>query len=439
MSAQPTTAPREIVPFWNRLREVTLYPAHASSMATIVLLALAKLVVFIPMGLIAVILSLMVTVAMYKYAFECLRATANGYPSPPEIGMSVDSSLGWKQVRLIVIFVVVAGIGLALLGPKLGTVLLIFLGASLPGATMTLAMEESLLSALNPAKWFEIFARIGWPYLAVVLLCLVISMSQGYGAALAARFLPLGFAVVAVALISNYGLVVMFHLMGYLIYQYHDEIGFEPDAPQVAKLMAKPDPDQEILDEAMAMVRDGKPEDATNLLRIRLRSAGGTPAVHAQYRKLLNLSGDKTELIHHGREYLSILLAQEKDRPALDLLRECQAIDPAFAPAESEQVTRLAQKAAKWGQPQVALRLLSGFHKRFPKSKDIAQNYLLAATLFHERMNQDEQACTLLRFLKATYPSDPLMPEIDTKLTEIQRMMSAAKPASKPAPPLKPG
>ncbi|MDR3385611.1 MAG: hypothetical protein P4L92_01055 [Rudaea sp.] len=424
MSARLTATSAPIVPFWNRLREITLYPAHMGAMSTIVVLALCRLVIYLPFG---GLLAMLVTVAMYKYAFECLRATANGYLQPPEIGMSVENSLAWKQIWLILIFVLVAAFGLVLLGPAGGLILVLFLGFSLPGATMTLAMEESLASALNPGKWVAIFTRIGWPYLAVVGLCLVVSLSQSYAALLVAKILPGFVSVIAVSFISNYALVVTFHLMGYLIYQYHDAVGFVPSAPQLSRMMAKPDPDQDVLDEAGTLVRDGKPEAATQLLRSHLRGRGGTAAVHTQYRKLLRIADDKEELLRHGHEYLNILLAQDKDRLALDLLRDCQTLDPTFAPVDADQVTNLACKATHLGQPQVALRLLSGFHKRFPKSKDIPRNYLLVANLLHERMNQDEQACTLLRYLKATYPQHPLAPEFGTQLAAIERMMSVAR------------
>src|SRR5581483_7022382 len=287
--------------------------------------------------------------------------------------------------------------------------------------------EESFASALNPGKWISIFARIGWPYLAAVGFCLVVSLSEAYAAVLIANILPQFVAVVVVAIVSNYGLVMTFHLMGYLIYQYHDELGHVPDAPQLSRTLTPPDPDQELLDQAAAYVRDGKPENATELLRGHLRARGGTQAVHTQYRKLLRLADNKDELLNHGRDYLNILLEQGKDRLALELLRECQAIDPAFAPAEAGRVTEVAHKAAQLGQPQVALRLLAGFHKRFPKSKDIPRNYLLCATLLHERMNQDEQAVTLLKYLKQAFPDDALMPEIDAKLATIERIMAAAK------------
>jgi hypothetical protein len=437
MSAQPAPPPLAIVPFWNRLREITLYPAQMGSMITIVILSICQLVVFLPGILLPFVLALLVTVAMYKYAFECLRATANGNMQPPEIGMSVDASLGWKQIWLMLILIVVAAFGARLLHPVLAIALIVFIGFSLPGATMTLAMDQSLGSALNPAKWISICTRIGWSYLALVFLCLVIFLSEAYAAALVQKFLPRFVATVGVAFVSNYAVVVMYHLMGYLIYQYHDAVGFEPAAPQLARLKARPDPDQELLDQVGALVREGKPEAATEMLRVHLRSRGGTDSVHTQYRKLLRLTDDNTELLRHGQEYLNILLAQDKDRIALELLRECQALDSTFAPSDAEQITRLAHKAAQLGQPQVALRLLSGFHKRFARSSDIPRNYMLVANLLHERMNEDAKACGVLQYLKTTYPEHVLMPEIDAQLAQIQRIMATAGSAKAGAQPAK--
>ncbi len=434
MSAQPSATPPAIVPFWNRLREVMLYPAHGGAMATIVLLALGRLLVFLPF--VGWILAILAIVAMYRYAFECLRASADGYLQPPEVGMSVDRSVGRKYIWLMLILFFIALCGIALLGPVLGLILMLFIGISLPGATMTLAMEESLSSALNPGNWISIFARIGWPYLAVVGLCLVIALSQAYASMFVVKIVPPFLAVLLIGIISNYALVMTFHLMGYLLYQYHDEIGFVPTAPHLERQMVKADPDQVVLDEAGALVSDGKTDEATELLRKQLRR-GGTPAVHAQFRKLLRLGDNKAELLDHGRDYLNILLDQGKDMPTgaqvandrsiLDVLRECQTLDPAFSLGTADRVMQLAHKVAQKVQPQAALLLLSGFQERFPKSQYVAQGTLLAATLMHEDTGQDEQALVLLKNLKTTLPSDPLMPEVDAKIALIERMLAAIK------------
>jgi len=429
MPAPSLAPPTPVIPFWNRLRDITRYPAHMSAMITIVILAVAKLAIFLPFGRILVLL---VTVAMYRYAFECLRATANGYMEPPEIAQSTDPGVGWKQIWLMLIFIVVTVVGAVVFGPRVGVILMLFLGICLPGATMTLAMDESLAGALNPAQWVAIITRIGWAYLAVVGLCLIIVMSQMYAGALAARVLPPFIALIVVGIIANYALVMTFHLMGYLIYQYHDAVGFQPESPQVLRPLGKLDPDQDLLDEAAAFVRDGNPEHATELLRAHLRGRGGSHAVHTQYRKLLALANDRDGLLRHGHDYLHILMAQEQDRLALGLVRECKRLDPAFGPTDAGQITQLAKLAAQGGEAQLALSLLSDFHQRFPKSRDIPQNYLLAAILLHERIGQDEQARNLLTYLKGSYPGDPLMADIDARLALIDRTMAIArKPVAK--------
>ena len=399
----------EIVPFWNRLREISLYPAKAGALSMIVILALCHLVRFLPFG---GFLDIFVWVAMYKYAFECLRASADGRLEPPEISVAVDDDLGWKQIWLQAGFLVLAFLGVLVLGPVGGLVVMLVLGLAWPGAIMSLAMDESLGHALNPGTWLAIFARIGWPYLAVVALYFVFFASQSYAQALAIQFLPTFFAVIVVSFISHYAIVATFHLMGYLIYQYHAEVGYEPVAHAAPIRRAIDDPDQNLLDEAAALVRDGKPEAACDLLSQQLRGRGGSEAMHTQYRKLLALLGKRDEQIRHGREWISILLAQDKDRRAVDVARECLDLDPAFELAEPDDVARVAQKAVDMGVTQVALKLVSGFYKRHPKHRDVPQNCLIAAKVLAERMGKDDTARALLDRIIPAFPAHPLLPEI---------------------------
>jgi tetratricopeptide (TPR) repeat protein len=297
---------------------------------------------------------------------------------------------------------------------------------------MTLAMEESLVEALNPIKWLAIMTGVGWPYLAVIGLCLVIFLSEGYAAYAVKGLLPLPVAIVAIGIISNYALVMTFHLMGYLLYQYHEEIGFVPEAAKIERPTMKADPTQVSLDEVGALVREGKLEEATERVRGMLRGHGGSPAVHAQYRKLLRAADNKAGLLEHGRDDIVNLIDRDDDRAAVELLRECQALDPAFAPATALQVTKLAHMASRQNQPQAALLLVQDFHERFPKSQYVAANCLLAAEVLHEHMSQDEKACELLRYVKANAPDDPLMPEIDAKLQAIERMIAATRKPERP-------
>ncbi len=424
MPASMTSESAPIVPFWNRLPAMVRYPAHMGSLITIILLGLARVLGLVPLGFVWMLL---VTVAMYRYAFDCLLATADGRMEPPEVSVTDDSGLGWKLIGLIIILYLFLGVCAHFMGRGAGVVVACLVGFALPAAIITLAMEQSLLRALNPGKWIGVITRIGWPYLAAVGLCLVVLFSQSHAEAWVARLVPKLGAIVLTGIIANYALVVTFHLMGYLVYQYQDAFGIVASGPQAYAPLGEPDPDQDVLDEAAELVRDGDPAQATALLRSHLRGRGGTPRVHQQYRKLLRLADDKQGLLHHGREYLRLLLAQGNDNAALTLLRECRTIDPDFAPAEGDALTRLAKVAERSGQWQLALQLLSGFREQFPDSPDVVENQLLAATIAHERLNQDEKARDMLLDLKARHPASPLMPRIDARLALIEKMLQATR------------
>ncbi|MBS0213398.1 MAG: DUF4013 domain-containing protein [Proteobacteria bacterium] len=418
-----------IVPFWNRLPAVMAYPAHAGAMATIVLLGLAQVLWILPLGWILVLLA---AIALYRYAFECLQASAEGFLTPPQVSLGARS-LGGTYIWMIVILFLALIVGTIMLGRSAGVVLALMFGACLPAATMTLAMTDSLGEALNPLKWMAIIAAIGWPYLAMVGVSMAILMSEGFAKGFVAQYMPLPVALIGLGIISNYATIALFHLMGYVLYQYHEQLGLTPEATQRPLRPAQAaDPDQAALDEASTLVRDGKLAEAIELLRGPIRR-GGTPAVHAQYRKLLRAADDKAGLLAHGRERIGVLVDQDDERAAVDLLRECQALDAGFAPETALQVSRLAHMAARQGQAQAALQLLEGFAERFKGSQYIATNGLLVADLLHEKLGRDTQARDVLLELKTRVPNDPLMPDIDAKLATIERMIAAT--ARKPAPP----
>lgn len=416
-----------IVPFWNRLREISLYPLRGDALMTIGLLAFCRLFTLLPVA--GWMIGIAIWVGVYKYGFEVLRASANGRLDPPVGSMNVDEELGWSALRLQAGFVALNVLAFVFLGPVVGIAASILLAFGFPGAIMSLAIDENVLHALNPATWLSVMARLGWPYFIAVLLCLLINASMSNVQAMLLPFLPFFVAIVVFYFVAHYAVVATFHLMGYLIYQYHDELGYTVEAPLKLRTAAA-DPDQDLLDQGAALVRDGKPDAATELLREQLRTRGGSDGVHTQYRKLLRLANARDELLRHGREYLSILVAQDKEKQAVELARECCELDPAFAPAQPEEITRIAHKAAQLGQPQLVVRLLSGFHKRFPKSRDIPKNYLLVAKLLNERLGKDAEAQALLLQLRKAYPDHELRPEIDARLALIERMLKPAPGAA---------
>ncbi|MFT3807235.1 hypothetical protein [Arenimonas sp.] len=410
-----------IVPFWHRLREISLYPLQGAALVTLVSLTIARLVHYAPFGW---LLNLLIWFAFYKYAVTVLRRTADGRMSAPEVSWEGEDS-GWLQVMLQFVFVVFAAIGFLAFGVAGGTLVAIVLSIALPGATMSLAMDEDFLKAINPLTWVAIATRIGWPYLAVAGLCLVISFSEA-NAQVVVEKLPPVLNVLVFYFIAQYAALVTFHLMGYLIYQYHEELGHEIEAPAARRSLSS-DPDQALLDQAESLVREGQTQQAEDLLGAQIRQRGGTPAVHLQYRRLLKLRGDAAKLSAHGRDYIAILLAQQQEKIALDIARDSLAGDPGFVLAQPEQVNVLAQKAVQLGQSQLALQLVGGFHRRYPRHADVAPNALLEARLLADKLGRDRDALTLLAETRDAFIGHPLRSEMETYRSFLESLAGSSR------------
>jgi hypothetical protein len=405
------TSSDTITPFWHRLPQITRYPLQSAAVVTLLVLTVSHLVEYLPFG---GILDLLVWFAAYKYAVAVLRRTADGRMDAPEVSWE-DESAGRQQIFLQIMFVLMALFGFAVLGPVGGTLLAIGLGLAMPGAAMSLAMDGDFWNALNPLTWIAIATRIGWPYVAVALLCIVIGISEANAEALLA-FLPPVLDVLVFSFLAQYALLVAFHLMGYLIYQYHEQLGHEIAAPLHRRTLAS-DPDQALLDDAEQLVRDGNAQEAEQLLGNQIRRLGGSATMHGQYRKLLKLRGDTAALSQHGRDYIGVLMAQGQDKPALELARDCLAQDSGFTVANPAHIGPLAQRAADTGQARLAVTLLADFHRRHPKHADIPANSLLAAKIMADKMGQDREAHALLSDTRRDFNDHALRPEMEAYLS----------------------
>jgi len=415
---------KSIEPFWRRLRQFWLYPLKGGPLATILIMALVQTFVSY-LILVGWLLGLFALAAVYRYAFLVLRATANGNMEPPEGLGNVDNSLGMSQVALIIIYMFMAFAGGLLFALMQMPILAIgwvgFLAFAYPGSTMSLAIEMNLAHALNPLTPLAIMERLGWPYFLVAGLTLLFVFSQANAEALLAPVLPAPFDLIVTYALSNYVTIATFHLMGYLIYQYHDVLGYEIDAP-LGLRTAKDDPDQDLIDESEELARDGKLDEAAELMAAHLRQRGGSEVLHQRYRKILTAKQDTAGLLAHGHQWLSTLVAQENYRQALNVARDCIALDASFRPQYPEQIHVLAETAQKQSQSQLALQLVSGFHNNHPKHKDVPKNLFLAAQLMAERFNQEDKARTLLQQLKARYPDHAISEDVDSYLEFLNKL-----------------
>ena len=421
-STVPPPAAR-MAPVHERWPEILRYPLQGGALSTIVAIAVAHLVTLLPLGW---LFDLVVWAAFFKYAFEVLRWSANGRAQAPEISFTVSDGIARYGVLLLVLAeLVILLLGLifgALAAFAAGIVLML----AMPGTMIVLALEEGVLRAVNPIVWLMLAQRIGRNYFVLVGFFLAALIVQSVFALLVGRVLPGVIATPVAYLVVNYLMIANFHLIGCVIHDNADELGYTGHM-ELKDETPFTDPARKVLDAARERAASGDAAGAAMLLREELAEQPDSTALHDEYRHWLQQHGDNAALSAHGRKYVTILLAQNLERRALEVARESRLADADFALDNPEDITRLAHAAADAGQTQLAVALLAGFHKRFRNHADIGRNYLLAAKLWAERMNKEMQARAMLQQIKVMMPHDPIVPQVDAYLAYLDKL--AATPA----------
>ncbi len=402
-------------PFWSRVRAITFYPLQGAAFWSLLALTLCTLLGVVP-G-VGWILSLVTWLAVYRYAFEILRHTANGHPGAPEYALELGDG---AVIRLFALsLLVIAGlIAVAILTRSVGMLLLTIgvIALMQPGMVISLALDGSLRRALNPLVPLDLALRIGWPYLAAFCLLFVIQISTMLAGKWLRAYLPPEVSSLAFNFVAIWGLFSTFHLLGYLVYQYHEVLGFEPEALQDTR---RADPDQRLLDEAEGHVRDGHPREAREVLRGAIKGRAVSLGVHELYQRLLRQEGASPELHDHAQLYISRLVAEKQERRALAILREMLEIEPDFTPAHVEQAMSLVDRARLGGQHQLTVDALRAMVRKWPRREESAQWSLDAALLLAERYGRDDEARALLEAALISCENEEVRGRLQTALAAI--------------------
>ncbi len=416
---------RRIEPFWLRIPKFFTYPAQGSVLLVLAGFSVLQVLTLLPA--IGWLVSLLLWLAAYKYAYEVLVHTAEGNLDPPESRfMAGTDSIGIQQFFLTVGMVLMVWAVMILTRSLFLTgFTALFLMFAFPAAVITLAMTQNLASALNPVIWVSLMQRIGFPYFLVVLFLFLMITGMGTLEAFITPGSMLGYALMQPMFyfIEFYFMVAMFHLMGYMIYQYHEELGIEINSDNERASVRAASPDAPLIAETKEMVQDGNlPEAAEKVGRI-IRAQGGTPELHDHYRKLLRLKGDSRELVQHAGQYIPILLdALGLPYKAVDVAAECYRLDPKFSLANPAYITMLAEHANQQGKHTLVMQLTSGFAKRFPDHRDIPKNFFMVARILTDNKGEDKKALGILQSLLKKYPNHPLQPEIHEYAQTLENM-----------------
>ena len=432
-----------IPPFWERIPKFFIYPARVDALMYLGMLAIASVIIFVP--LIGILLYLALSYAILKYAFLILNHTARGNLGPPQILSDNYREYKWLPFKQSVVFLLIALVvtGVAFVTPALAFIAVLFLMFAMPASTMSLAINRSIGDALNPLTLATVMKRIGWPYLILYVFLLLLAARSSATQLFLAAVAPGWLLIQLTTFVSAYFTVIMFHMMGYVVYQYHEELGFE-DVREFAELdsvkrgsrtsasvvtsslAAEPVDPFEV--ELNVLINEGKIDEAKQRMRRRMEGPAGTLADREKYHKLLQLARDATESSAHGLEYIRALIHTGDGTKAVQVYEDCVSLDSAFQIPDGRQSFRLAERAHAMSRNDTALRLLNRFAKRFANHELTADAFLLAAKLLCEHKGQDQQALTILDGLLRQFPGHKLSGEIEEYRAFVQRLDDKSLP-----------
>src|SRR5690554_1600122 len=384
-------AATEVVPFWQRIGAFFRYPFHTDPLMVIAICTLVPIVA--PANIVGLIIWLVLALALFKYTYAVISHTAEGHLKPPPVSVAFTGS-GFDIVILqFLVFVLMGGLVAAAAmvgGPILMLLALAFVILALPASIMVLAMERSVGAAVNPMNLAVLISRIGTPYFLLYGYLILLTLASGAAQDFAVDHFPMWVAQPLAGFLNSTFTLILFHMLGYLLFQYQEELGFASDLQDEpsGEDMHQRDRGARFDADIDMNLKDGNYDRVQSMLIESLKKDRDNPKRIGQLYQIMTARQATTELYrYHPR--LMAWLAQRHDGDGLNqLMQTLQAAEPGFQLDDPELAVQCASALYHRGHFKPALRLLQDFHKRFPDSDQLAPAYLLAAQALANGLQQ---------------------------------------------------
>lgn len=419
-----------IQPFWQRIPRFFLYPAHTGPLLFV--LALSALSALASESLVGMLFILMINVVFLKYAFVVLEDTAMGFLKPRPITRKVISDeieLPFKQLFLIFF---IATINLKVLEYFGGGPFLMIAIVSImlfPASIMVLAVEHSFFMAINPLMLLVTIKRIGPSYFIMCFFLALLLSSATIASDLLVPVLPENLWFAGSNFISMYFILIIYNMMGYVIYQYHEQLGHSITEEY---LETGQEPSQKSADPRFRQIdilmQEGKTGEAEKKLIQAIKENPGDFEAREKLHRYYIATRNKQGLLEHSANYVNRLLHSQKPSEAMRIYLEASHITPDIKPAGARERHELAELLKTNGQSRAALSLLNNLHKEFPSYEGIPGAYLLVAKIMFEYFGEEHKAIQVLDFINKKYPGHGLQKDVEEYRHVIERMAGVSQP-----------
>jgi hypothetical protein len=355
-----------------------------------------------------------------------VERTATGHAIPPPMGTEVLFQGDKLRLGLLVLFLIAVLTGTLSMArsdhPDL-SILVFAVGVYLlPAFVAGLALQPTLLDALNPLTLLLFVLHTGLPYL---FACIAL-VGVGFLAVVLAGHV----AGIITSMLTVYVLMFVCHLVGFVSYHRHEQLN-------LAVMVAKPTVESRaaevqaerlkaLLKQVDKCLDTHDPRAARDAMLAETGADLANPRLFHEdlFEALRQRHQDALSLVQGGR-LLQLLTREKRLGRALDIYELCLDLSPLFDPSPLMLVGPLAEEAVRDKRLPLFGRIAAGVLERHAGSDAAVSVQFLKARLLAEQ-KQDAAALTLMTPLlgRAGHPWQARIEALHKALAGLQKPRS---------------
>lgn len=383
-------------PFWRRLQQSFEYPMNAGTVSLIIGVALlGSFIGYLPFGF---WLTLAVEGAFFKFCMTCLSDSSEGKLSPPDITVAYEGGIEVALKVILMIAFLFAAVVTAnyLFGTLISTLLAILFIAGLPAMLINYAMSEDIIEAMNPLNMIRLMGAIGLPYGLLLGFIMLMFASVGVIQELfgeSASFV----ATILQASVSNYYMIVVFHIMGYIIFQYQDKLGFTARLDD-GEHKQKRSLEKMLAAEIDVFLKEGNYKKVDQLLNEAAKKFPNEKQFNVGYFDFLLSIGSRDKLSLYAPRYFNYLKRHKLQDKMPIAFKQILQSNKDYIPASAKLRYELAQICMRSGDPKLVVKLIKGLHKSDANFPNLIDAYKLLSEALDDlpKMQQNADKCRKL-------------------------------------------
>ncbi len=348
----------------------------------------------LPDGKIGMFLLIFMLFPLIAFLFELMEKIANGEKLNSDLKqffVSENKNMFIKMLFTYAFITMLISKTITIFGAGIGYPLAAFFILGVPASCIILMMEKNLFSMINPIKVGYIINLFGAAYFLLYFIAILsVMISFQFSVAVnssnfLAEFLTNAFSI--------YLVMVLFSMMGYLVFQHHYELNYSVRSSNLQSLRQHQLND---MTEIEIFLQEGRFEDAQNLL---LKKINDNPMDYKANEKLILLygvQGNDKHMQKIAESYFIELIKNKKYSYAAEFYFKLANKSMEYFPGTTLLAVTLAEQMKNNRQYKVALFLLDHYSCEPGGDQFWDKVGLLKAHLLAEYCNDNTAAISLL-------------------------------------------